>query len=300
MRRAIALTGPTASGKSSLALELARRHRIFEIVSVDSMQVYRHMDIGTAKPTPAEQEEIPHHLIDLVEPEHNFTVVEYQAAFGRAIAEIERRGHLPLLVGGTGLYVRAVVDELTPPPQWPALRAELEAEPDPVALHARLRQLDPIGAARMEPTNRRRIVRALEVTLGSGRPFSSYGPGLTAYAPTPVVQFALARDRGELTERITTRYHAQMAGGFLAEVEALAPRALSRTARQALGYRELLAHLAGETALDQALELAIARTRRFAVRQERWFRRDPRVQWIAPEDFVPQAEEVLAAWSSCS
>ncbi|MGE0880125.1 MAG: tRNA (adenosine(37)-N6)-dimethylallyltransferase MiaA [Acidimicrobiia bacterium] len=295
--RCLAVIGPTASGKSSLALSLARRHPELEIVSVDSMQVYRGMDIGTAKPTAVEQREVRHHLIDLVEPEQDFTVVEFQQAYREVVADIEARGRRPLLVGGTGLYLRSVVDALEPPPQWPAIRERLEAETDTEALHQQLGRLDPAAAEKMEPSNRRRIVRALEVTIGSGRPFSSFGPGLESYPPTPVTQIGIRRSRDDLTERIADRYRVQMAQGFLDEVRMLAGRTLSRTARQALGYKELLEHVEGRLSLDDALDLAVRRTRTFAVRQERWFRRDPRIVWVTPEDFRQEAEQVLAAWA---
>src|SRR5262245_13758439 len=180
----IAIVGTTASGKSALALALARGHGDYEIVSIDSMQVYRGMDIGTAKPTLDEQAEVPHHLIDLADPDENFTVARFQRAFVDVLAAIEGRGHRALLVGGTGLYLRAAVDGLTIPGRYPNALLELGEEPTDM-LHERLVALDPLGAARVTATNRRRIVRALEVTLGSGRPFSSFGPGLEAYRPTP-------------------------------------------------------------------------------------------------------------------
>jgi tRNA dimethylallyltransferase len=179
------LVGATATGKSALALALARADPAWEILSVDSMQVYRGMDIGTAKPTPAEQAEVPHHLIDVLDPWEDATVAWYQTQARAVLADLEARGKRGLLVGGTGLYVQAVVDDLDIPGQHPEVRAALEAEPDTAALHARLRALDPVAAARMEPGNRRRVVRALEVTLGSGRPFSSFGPGVHATPARP-------------------------------------------------------------------------------------------------------------------
>ena len=274
------IVGPTASGKSDLAMGVARLIGSAEIVALDSMQVYRGMDIGTATPTPADQDEVPHHLIDLVDPSEEFAVAELQARAREVIGEIGGRGAVPVLVGGTGLYVRAVIDELRIPGRYPELRAEFEVEPDTAALHRRLAALDPVAAGRMEPTNRRRVVRALEVTLGSGQPFSSYGPGLAHYPPVPFVQVGLRWDRERLDDRIAARYQQQMADGFLDEVRSLAEGPISRTASQALGYKELLAHLRGEATLDEALELAVVRTRRFARRQERWFRRDPRIHWL--------------------
>jgi tRNA dimethylallyltransferase len=267
-----------------------------EIVSVDSMQVYRGMDIGTAKPSAAEQREIPHHLIDLANPSEDYTVVAFRRSADAVLTDIAQRGRRALLVGGTGLYLRAVVDHLEPPGEWPLIREELEWERDVASLYARLDEIDPVAASRMTPTNRRRVIRALEVSLGSGRPFSSFGSGLMTYDPTEVVQIGLRVPRPVLTDRIRGRFHAQMAAGFLDEVAALAarPGGLSRTASQALGYRELLAHVRGDIGLDDAIALAITRTRQFAVRQERWFRRDPRIMWIDDTDLTNQVESVLS------
>lgn len=280
--RHAALVGATASGKSSLALALARRDAAWELVSADSMQVYRGMDVGTAKPTAAEQAEVPHHLIDLLDPWEDGTVAWFQREARGAIADIEARGKRALLVGGTGLYVQAVVDNLEIPGQFPDARAALEAEPDTAALHRRLVELDPVAAARMDPANRRRVVRALEVTVGSGRPFSSYGPGLDATPECAFTLVGLARPTDELNARIEARYAAQMAAGFLDEVAALRrdPRGISRTAAQALGYRELLDHLDGRCSLDDAIERAAHRTRRFGRRQRSWFGRDRRITWL--------------------
>jgi tRNA dimethylallyltransferase len=297
--RHAALVGATASGKSALALAMARRDPTIELVSVDSMQVYRRMDIGTAKPTPAERAEVPHHLVDVAEPWEDYTVAEFQRAFRRAMVGIEARGHRALLVGGTGLHFRALVDDLEIPGRFPEARAEVEAEPDTLALHARLHELDPVAAGRMEPTNRRRVVRALEVAVGSGRPFSSYGPGLEAYPPTPFRLVGVALPDEVLDARIARRYEEQMAIGFLDECRRLLadPRGVSRTAGQALGYRELFAHLGGEMPLDEALDLATRRTRRFARRQRSWFARDPRITWLradAPGDLEAPLAEQLA------
>jgi tRNA dimethylallyltransferase len=281
-----ALVGTTASGKSALALAAARHDRRIELVSVDSMQVYRGMDIGTAKPTPADRADVPHHLLDVAEPWEDFTVADFQVHVRRALADIESRGRRALLVGGTGLYLRAVVDDLEIPGRFPDVRATLEADPDTVGLHRRLDELDPVAAGRMEPTNRRRVVRALEVTLGSGRPFSSYGPGLEAYPPTRFRMLGVALPDEVLAARIESRYREQLDAGLLDEVRRLRddPRGLSRTARQALGYKEMFDHLDGAETLDEALDLAIRRTRRFARRQRSWFRRDPRVGWLAADD----------------
>jgi tRNA dimethylallyltransferase len=239
---------------------------------------------------------VPHHGIDLVDPHLDFTVAEFSAAARDAIEGIECRGHRPLLVAGTGLYLRAITDPMEMPGVWPELRAQLEArlESDGAeVLHAELVALDPVAASRIEPGNGRRTVRALEVCVGSGRPFSSFGPGLDTYAPTRFVQIGLRWPRDVLARRIEQRVHQMMAAGLVAEVAALLarPQGLSRTARQALGYKELIEHLDGQVSLDRAVATIILRTRQFAVRQERWFRRDPRIQWVDIHD-DPVAEVV--------
>jgi tRNA dimethylallyltransferase len=287
--RHLVLVGATASGKSALAVEIARALDDVELVSADSMQVYRGMDIGTAKASPEEQAEIPHHLLDVAGPEEDYSVARFQVDVAEAIAGIEGRGHRALVVGGTGLYVQAVVDGLALPGEWPELKAELEAE-TAAELYRRLEELDPLAASRIEPGNARRLVRALEVTLGSGRPFSSFGPGLGAYPPTRFRLAGVWLPRPVLAVRIEARYRAQLAAGFLDEVRRLAA-AMSRTARQALGYKELLAHLAGDCTLEEAVDAAVRRTREFARRQRAWFRRDPRITWFGtagnPVDLLP-------------
>lgn len=281
-----ALVGATASAKSAVALAVATSDPSWEIVTVDSMQVYRGMDIGTAKPTLVERDAVPHHLIDVADPWDDYDVATYQATVRTVLADIEARGKRALLVGGTALYLRAVVDDLTLPGQYPEVRAELDAEPDTEALHQRLASLDPVAASRMEPNNRRRVLRALEVSVGSGRAFSEFGPGLDQHPPTPFTMVALRWDRAALDARIDQRYESQMAAGFLDEVRALtnAERPLSRSAGQALGYKELAAHLAGRCTRGEAVDLARTRTRRFARRQDKWFRRDPRLAWVDVDD----------------
>jgi len=270
-----------------------------ELVSVDSMAVYRGMDIGTAKPTPRERDVVPYHLVDLVDPSEEFTVQEFQREARNALAGIADRDHRALLVGGTGLYLRSVVDDLAFPGRYPDVAADLSAglevagpegsrgERSALAhLHRRLAELDPEAAGRIQVTNRRRILRALEVTVGSGRPFSSFGPGLGRYPPTSVSQVGIRLDPRVLDDRIAARFHRLMESGFLDEVRRLAsrPAGLSRTARQGLGYRELLAHVEGGVPLADAVEEAVRRTRAFARRQMAWFRRDPRIVWIDPDD----------------
>lgn len=296
------LLGPTASGKSAIALELARQlpGPPVELVSVDSMQVYRGMDLGTAKPSPEEQAEVPHHLIDLADPSDDFSVSEFQTAAREALSAIESRGHRPLLVGGTGLYLRAVLDGLEMPGRWPEVRAELEEEPDTATLHTRLAGLDPPAAARMTPSNRRRVVRALEVTIGSGRPFSSFGPGLAEHRPSKHRMAGVWLPRPVVAARIAERVQAMVSAGLVDEVRALAGRArgLSRNAGQALGYREVLAHLAGECTLEEAVEETVRRTRAFSRRQRMWFRRDPRITWYGTaSDPFAVLPALLGDWS---
>ena len=271
-----------------------------EIVAVDAMQVYRGMDIGTAKPSAHDQAAVRHHGIDLVGPSEEFTVSEFAASARQALQQIEGRHSRPVLVAGTGLYLRAITDPMEIPGRWPAVRGELEeraATEGPRSLHATLASLDPAAAGRMEPTNVRRIVRALEVTIGSGRPFSSFGPGLGTYPAVDFTLVGLRWQRAVLAERITDRVHRMIAAGLVGEVERLLgdQSGLSRTARQALGYKEIVAHLEGECSLDEAVGTVIVRTRQFAVRQERWFRRDPRIRWVHIEhDPVAEVLPVLA------
>jgi len=303
---AVALVGVTASGKSEAARQVARRRGDVEIVSVDSMCVYRGMDLGTSKPTRAQQAEIPHHLLDLVDPGDEFTVSEFQVAARAALADIEARGRHALLVGGTGLYLRAVVDDLQIPGRYPEIAAALEAELDGGEgtgggvevsdLHARLATLDPLSAERMEPTNRRRVVRALEVTTGSGRPFSAFGPGLEAYPPSAIPMIGIDAEPDAVDRWIAARFAQWMDAGLLDEVRGLAerPGGISRTARQALGYRELLAHIEEGRPLQDCADEAVRRTRILARRQASWFRRDPRIVWVRPgEAVVDQVDQAL-------
>ena len=294
------VVGSTASGKSAYAIDLVARLRAIgtpaEIVCIDSMTVYRGMDIGTAKPSDADQAAVRHHLIDLVDPNEEFSVAQFQRHARFVLADLDARGVVPILVGGTGMYVDVVVDDFTLPGQFPDVRATLENE-EPSNLYARLVTLDPVAASRMEPSNKRRIVRALEVCIGSGQPFSSFGPGLQAARENEATgglrqwhMVGLRWLRPVLAQRIADRFAQQMADGFLAEVRTLYqryPDTLSRTATQALGYRELAAHVRGECTEGEAVAEAIRRTTKFAKRQERWFRRDPRITWLEPPERVP-------------
>lgn len=297
----VALVGVTASGKTALARALARARPEAELVSVDSMTVYRGMDVGTAKADPAPRAEMRLHLVDLADPAEEFTVAQYQEAARAVLAEIVGRHRRALLVGGTGLYLRAVVDDLALPGRFPDVAASLEREADAPggvrALHARLAALDPLAASRTTTTNRRRVVRALEVTLGSGRPFSSFGPGLATYGPTPVRLVGIPFDAAAVDATVASRFAAMMEAGLLEEVARLAvrPEGLSRTARQALGYRELLAHVEQGVPLEEAVAEAVRRTRAFARRQWAWFRRDPRIVWLEPG---AELEQLLAHWDA--
>jgi tRNA dimethylallyltransferase len=299
----IVIAGPTASGKSDVAMALARTHFEVELIAVDAMQVYRRMDIGTAKPSMDDLIAVQHHCVDLVDAADEFTVTDFAAEARAAITVIEARNNRAVLVAGTGLYLRSVTDPMEVPGRWPDVHAELEARVDSEgveSLHQQLVALDPSAATKMEPTNARRVVRALEVTLGSGRPFSSFGPGVDTYPQVRFVQFGLRWPRPVLTNRIAERVNRMIDGGLVAEVESLASGPISRTARQALGYKELFDYLDGASTLDAAIDTIITRTRQFAVRQERWFRRDPRIRWIdIDNDPVAEALPVLeSAWQT--
>ncbi len=277
-------SGPTASGKSALAHELALAQGNVDIVSVDAMCVYRGMDLATAKPTWRERAEVPYHLLDLVEPSEEFTVAQFQRDALDASAQVWGVGRRVLFVGGTGLYGRAVLDDLDIPGRYPDVRRELEdrAASDLAPLYAQLEELDPVSATRMEPSNERRVVRALEVTLGSGRKFSSYGDGLMTYGPSRVVQIGLEVPLDEIDKRIELRFRSWMDEGLVDEVISLLerPGGLGRTARQAVGYRQILSHIEDGQALETSVVDAITQSRRLARRQRSWFRRDPRIEWF--------------------
>ena len=302
--RLVCLVGPTASGKSALALELAERLG-GEIVSADSRQVYRRLDIGTAKPTRAERARVPHHCLDLVEPDEPFDAARFRGVAAAAIAEIHRRGRAALVVGGTGLYLRVLLRGLCPaPPRVPALRAVLErqvAEQGAPSLHRRLATLDPAAAGRIDPRDAVRIVRALEVGLASGRRLSEW-QARHRFAETPydALVIGLARGVAELDARIAARARRMVEAGFLEELRALRARDFGPGAPGlgAVGYRELLACLDGGSDLAQGLAAAVRATRRFAKRQRTWFRREADVVWRHPERerarIEAEVEEFLA------
>jgi tRNA dimethylallyltransferase len=298
--------GASSTGKTALGAALADRlGPAVGLCSVDALAVYREMDIGTAKPTrpadPASRH--PWALVDLVDPDEEFSVAEFQLAARSVVAGLHEGGRAVVFVGGTGLYHRAVVDDLTLPGRYPAVAARLAREAEEPGglerLHARLFEADPVAASRMEPGNSRRIVRALEVVEGSGRGYSEFGPGLGSYEPSSTLTVGLSLERSELDDRLAARLEAQLAEGFLEEVGALLarPRPLSRSAGQAIGYRELASHLQGECTLAEARGEILRRLRNFARRQESWFRRDPRIVWL-PATGSQLLDDVLELWET--
>jgi tRNA dimethylallyltransferase len=279
----VAVVGATASGKTALSLDLAESLG-GEIVNTDAMQVYRGMDIGTAKLPPAERRGITHHLLDTHEVGEPLTVAAFQAGARAVISTLRTRGVTPVLVGGSALYTRAVLDRFEFPGEDPAVRARLQAELDAsgsAALHARLTELDPEAGTRIDADNGRRIVRALEVIELTGRPFSASLPALE-YADPASVQVGVRIARDELDRRIEQRVREMFAAGFVEEVRSLGP--LGRTAATAIGYREVAAMLSGELTEDEARERTVIATRQFARRQDKWWRKDPRITWVDADD----------------
>lgn len=282
----IAVVGPTASGKSDLALDLAQRLD-GEIVNADAMQLYRGMDIGTAKLPLEERRGIAHHQLDVLDLRDEANVAAYQREARQDLARIRSRGRRPILVGGSGLYVRAALDRLEIPPTDPVVRARLEdelAQVGPEVMFARLEQSDPVAAQVIQPNNGRRVVRALEVIQLTGQPFSATMP--TREYLLPAVAIGLRVPRSELDERIAARVRRMWEAGLLDEVRRLDAAGLreGRTAAKALGYRQALAHLDGLLSAEQAVEDTITATRKFARRQESWFRPDPRIHWLDHDD----------------
>ena len=293
----VAVVGATAAGKTGLSLDLAERLG-GEIVNTDAMAVYRGMDIGTAKPPTTERRGVPHHLLDLLDVTEPLTVAEFQGWAREVIAEVRGRGRTPVLVGGSALYTRAVLDRFEFPGTDPDVRRGLEDElaaVGPVELHRRLAETDPEAAARILPDNGRRIVRALEVVAITGRPFSASLPE-HVYADARTVQIGVDIDRPTLDPRIEQRVRAMFDAGFVDEVRRLLDAGLAdgRTARTAIGYREVTAYLSGETTLAETIEATTNATRRFSRRQDSWFRKDPRVVWV-PWDAPDRVERAEAA-----
>ncbi len=297
--RIVAVVGPTASGKSRLAVELAQRLGRAEIVNADSMQLYRGMDIGTAKPTADERSVVPHHLFDVLDVTETAAVADFQAWAREAIAECHSRGVTPIVVGGSALYVRAVFDRLDFPGTDAQVRGRWAAELDSrgsEALHGELESRDPEAAAIILPSNGRRIVRALEVIELTGEPFAATMPPFESiYGELTMVGLDVPRD--VLDVRLVERVDAMWAAGLVDEVRALREVGLDDglTASRALGYQQILAFLRGEMTEDEAREATITGTRKFARRQDRDFRKDPRIHWLAhdAQDLVDQAAQLV-------
>jgi tRNA dimethylallyltransferase len=299
----VAVVGPTAAGKSDLSLDLAEALG-GEVVNTDSMQLYRGMDIGTAKLAPAERRGVVHHLLDVLDVTEPATVAEFQGWAREAIDDCRARGVVPILVGGSALYTRAVLDRFEFPGTDPAVRAALEeelAELGPEAMHARLAEADPAAAASIEVRNGRRVVRALEVIAITGRPFTATLPK-REYFYDDAVQVGVDIPRPVLDERIALRVQRMWDAGLVEEVRSLAEVGLreGRTANRALGYQQVLAFLDGEVTEEQARELTVSGTRRFARRQDSWFRKDDRITWVGWDDpdRVARALDRLGAGSS--
>lgn len=265
-----------------MAAALSQPKGSVHIIAADAMQVYRRMDIGTAKPTVEDQAAITHYCVDVAEPSSRYTVARYLDDIAVARTAIAAAGASELVVGGTGLYVTAIVDGLNMPGEWPEIRAELEANEDTEALFAQLHSLDPEATEKIDPNNRRRMIRALEVCLGSGEKFSSFGDGIGVFSPTNTTLIGLRWSRDVLRARIATRVTHMIERGLVDEVRGLLAEdaGMSVTARQALGYKEVIEHIEGRSTLKEAVAATILRTQQFAVRQERWFRRDPRIRWV--------------------
>jgi tRNA dimethylallyltransferase len=295
----VVLAGPTATGKSKIGIMVASRMN-GEIVSADSMLLYRYMDIGTAKPTIEERQGIPHHMIDVAEPDQEYSAALYQTEARRAIDGILDRQHLPILVGGTGLYIRAVIDPFAFGTTGgdPALRKRLllEAEQDGYdKLHKRLAEIDAAAAGKLHPRDIRRIIRALEVYYLTGKPFSSFIASKESKQPVyRLYMFGLNMDRSRLYRRIEQRVDHMIAAGLVSEVQQILARGYSRNlnSMRILGYREIASYLYGEITLEEAIELIKRNTRRYAKRQLSWFRRDDRIRWLELDGF--SNEEAVA------
>jgi len=288
----IVIVGPTAVGKTDVGIEVARRVN-GEVISGDSMQVYKYMDIGTAKPTEAEMAGIPHHMIDIVDPDEEFNVARFQEMVGYHIHNINERGKVPILVGGTGLYVRAVLDhyDFSPPGESLSQRKELmdlAALKGNQCLAEMLREVDPEAAGRIHPNDTRRLVRALEVYRTTGKPISSFQYVSETSPPKyNLGYFGLTMEREKLYNRIEQRVDKMMAGGLIDEVKGLVEKGYGpqSTAMQALGYKEIIDYLEGLCTMEEAVELIKRNTRRFAKRQLTWFRRDKRIRWIEVQNY---------------
>lgn len=283
----IIICGPTATGKSDLALEVAEKFD-GEVINADSMQLYRGMDIGTAKLSIAERRSIPHHLLDILDVSEDASVAQYQLLARSKVDEIRERGKSAIVVGGTGLYIKSIIDEMNFPETDPAIRKKLEDEAEALGvaeLYARLRVLDPEAAAAIEPANTRRIIRALEVIEVTGEPYSANLPSDTSLRYPDALHFGLSMERSNLAPRIEARVHRMWQQGLVTEVEHLISQGLllGNTAQRAIGYAQVISVLAGEMSKEQAIEETIVATRQYVRRQETWFKRDQRIQWIGED-----------------
>lgn len=283
----IIICGPTATGKSDLALEVAGLIG-GEIVNADSMQLYKGMDIGTAKLSVNERNGIPHHLLDILTVEEDASVAQYQALARAAVDEIRSRNKAAIIVGGTGLYIKSIIDEMNFPETDPELRKKLESEAELLGtaeLYSRLRLLDPEAAAAIEPANTRRIIRALEVIEVTGQPYSANLPSDTSLRYPDALHIGLSMERSSLAPRIEARVHRMWQSGLVAEVDSLIEAGLLRgsTAQRAIGYAQVIAMRNGDISESKAIEETIVATRQYVRRQETWFKRDPRIQWIGED-----------------
>jgi tRNA dimethylallyltransferase len=280
----IIICGPTATGKSDLALEVARKYN-GEIINADSMQLYKGMDIGTAKLTVAERQGIPHHLLDILDVSQDASVASYQVLARAAVDQLRADGKAAVIVGGTGLYIKAIIDEMNFPETDPALRKKLEDEAELLGtaeLYLRLRMLDPEAADVIEPANTRRIIRALEVIEVTGKPYSANLPSDTSLRYPDALHIGLSMERSSLAPRIEARVHRMFDQGLVDEVKTLITQGLlfGATAQRAIGYAQVISMINGDISEAQAIEETIVATRQYVRRQETWFKRDQRIQWI--------------------
>jgi len=297
----IVLVGPTAVGKTAFSLKAAEAFPI-EIISGDSVQVYRGMDVGSAKASPAERAVVPHHMIDVLDPDEPFTVADFKASVEALIRDIQSRGRLPMIVGGTGLYIESVVYDYRFPEavadeaareRW----SRLADERGSAALHELLRERDPASAARIHPNDRKRLVRALEVIDATGRPLSEQSEKRSKRSPYDLCMIGLTMERELLYERINRRVDAMLQEGLIDEVRGLLARGCDRSlpSMQAIGYKEIAAYLAGETSLEEAVYQLKRNTRHFAKRQLSWFRAMPQIRWVDVTDaanFITHSERI--------
>lgn len=295
MTKLIAIVGATASGKSSLAIDLAKSLGEAEVINADAMQLYRGMDVGTAKLSQAEQKGVRHHLLSVIEPSQELTAVEYRELFDTAVEDVVSRGKQPIVVGGSTLYLASALDELTFAPTDPDLRQKLEQLGEQIGaldMHQRLRELDPAAAEKIPATNRRRVIRALEVIKLSGKTYAASLPEPTYRRPT--IQIAIDIPRAELARRIELRVANMWQQGLVDEVRELIKGELSRTARVAIGYKQVIDYLDGLLTEDQAKAEIIFLTNRYAKKQGTWFRRDKRIHWLKDEpNLVARALELV-------